>query len=41
MINIYNYPRPIITVTDNFTGFILSRVGYKDLSIHFNNKLSL
>ena len=39
--NIHNHPRLIIMVTDNFAGLILSRVGCKDLSIYFSNKLSL
>jgi hypothetical protein len=41
MVNIYNYPRLIIIVANNFVGLILSRVGCRDLSIYFSNKLSL
>ena len=41
VINVYNYSGLVITVINNFAGFILSRVGYKDLSIYFSNKLSL
>ena len=37
-INIYFYSRPIVTVADNFTGFIFSGVGHRDLSIRFRNK---
>jgi hypothetical protein len=40
-VNIYNYPKPVVMVTDNFIGLILSRVGCGDLSIYFSNKLSL
>jgi hypothetical protein len=28
-------------VTNNLTGFVLSRVGYRDLGIRFSDKLSL
>jgi hypothetical protein len=41
IINIYNYSRLVITVTNNYTGLILSRIGYRDLDICFSNKLSL
>ena len=41
VVNIYNYLRPIITVTNNFAGLIFSKIGYKDLNIYFSNKLSL
>jgi hypothetical protein len=41
VVNVYNYFRPIITVTNNLAGFILFRVGCRDLSIYFGNKLSL
>ena len=40
-INIYNYSRLVVTVTDNLIGLIFSRVGHRDLNIHFSNKLSL
>jgi hypothetical protein len=40
-VNVYNYPRPIITVANNLASLILFRVGYRDLSICFSNKLSL
>jgi len=40
-VDIYNYPRLVVTVTNNLTGLILSRVGYRDLYICFSNKLSL
>ena len=39
-VNIYNYFRLIIIVTNNLAGLILFRVGYRDLSIYFSNKLS-
>ena len=41
IVNVRNHPRLIITVTNNFAGLILSKVGCKDLSICFGNKLSL
>ena len=40
-VNIYNHPRPVVTVTDNFASLILFRVGCRDLGIYFSNKLSL
>jgi hypothetical protein len=40
-VNICNHPRPVVTVTDNFIGLILFRVGCGDLGIYFSNKLSL
>ena len=40
MDNVHNHPRPVVTVTNNLTGLILFRVGYRDLSICFSNKLS-
>jgi hypothetical protein len=39
-VNIHNYPRLVIMVTNNLIGFILFRVGYEDLGIYFSNKLS-
>ena len=41
IVNIYNYLRLVILVTNNLIGLILSRVGYRDLGICFSNKLSL
>jgi hypothetical protein len=41
VINIYNYSRLVVTVTNNFTGLIFPRVGRRDLGIYFSNKLSL
>jgi hypothetical protein len=41
IVNVCNYPRPIIMVVDNLAGLILSRVGCRDLSMHFSNKLNL
>jgi hypothetical protein len=40
IVNIYNHPRLVITVIDNFMGLILSKVGCRDLGIYFSNKLS-
>ena len=40
VVNIYNYPKPIITATNNLIGFILFRIGYRDLNIYFSNKLN-
>ena len=40
-VNVYNYPRLVVIVTNNLTGLILSRVGHRDLYIYFGNKLSL
>jgi hypothetical protein len=41
IVNIHNHPRPVVTVTDNFIGLILFRVGCRDLSIYFSNKINL
>jgi len=40
-VNIYNYSGPVVTVTNNLTGLIFSRVGRRDLGIYFGNKLGL
>ena len=40
-VNVHNYFRPVVTVTDNFAGLIFSKIGYRDLGIYFSNKLSL
>jgi hypothetical protein len=40
-VNIYNHLRPVVTVINNLIGLIFSKVGYRDLSIYFSNKLSL
>jgi hypothetical protein len=37
-INIYNYSRPVVTVTNNLIGLVFSGVGRKDLGICFGNK---
>jgi len=37
-VNIYNYSRPVVEVTNNLTGLIFSRVGRKDLGMSFGNK---
>ena len=39
-VNIYNHFGLVVLVTNNFTGFILSRVGRRDLGIYFGDKLS-
>ena len=41
MVNIYNYFKLVVTVTNNLVGLILSRVGYKDLDICFSDKPGL
>jgi hypothetical protein len=38
-VNIYNYSGLVVAVTNNLTGLIFSRVGYRDLGISFGNKL--
>jgi hypothetical protein len=40
-VNIRNHSRPVVIVTDNLMGLILSKVGCGDLGIYFSNKLSL
>ena len=40
-VNIYNYSGLVIIVINNLVGFILFRVGHKDLVIYFGNKLGL
>jgi len=40
MVNIYNHFRLVVAVANNPTGFIFSRVGYRNLGIYFGNKLS-
>jgi len=40
-VNVRNHSRPVISVTNNFAGLILFRVGRRDLGICFGNKLSL
>jgi hypothetical protein len=37
-VNIYNYSGPVVSVTNNLTGLIFSRVGHRDLGICFSNK---
>ena len=37
MVNIYNYSGLVVVVTNNLTGLILSRVGYRDLGIRFGD----
>jgi hypothetical protein len=39
-VNIYNYSRPVVIITNNLISLILLRVGYRDLGICFGNKLS-
>ena len=39
-VNIYNYSRLVVAVTNNLTGLILPRVGRRDLGIYFSNKPS-
>jgi len=40
-VNIHNYSRLVVAVANNFTGFIFSRIGRRDLSICFGDELSL
>jgi hypothetical protein len=40
-VNIRNHSRPVVTVTNNLTGLIFSRVGRRDLGICFSNKPGL
>jgi hypothetical protein len=40
-VNIYNYSGLVVAITNNLTGLILSRVGYRDLGICFGDNLSL
>ena len=39
-VNVRSHSKLVITVTNNLTGLILSRVGYGDLGICFSNKLN-
>jgi len=39
-VNIYNYSGLVISVTNNFAGLILFRVGRRDLGMCFSNKPS-
>ena len=41
IVNIYNYSRLVVIVTNNLIGFIFSRVGRRDLGIYFSNKPDL
>ena len=36
-VNIYNYSRLVVIVTNNLTGLILARVGYRDLGIRLGD----
>jgi hypothetical protein len=38
-VNIHNYSGPVVTVTNNLVGLILSRVGRRDLGMRFGDKL--
>jgi len=40
-VNIYNHSGLVVAVANNSTGLIFFRVGRRDLSICFSNKLSL
>ena len=40
IVNVCNHPRLVVIITNNFAGFIFSKVGYRDLGIYFSNKLS-
>jgi len=39
-VNIRNHSGLVVMVIDNLIGLILSRIGYRDLSICFGDKLS-
>jgi len=41
VVNIHNYSRLVVAVANNSAGLIFSRVGRRDLSMCFSNKLSL
>jgi hypothetical protein len=41
IVNVHNYFRLVVMVTNNLIGLILSKVGCGDLGIYFSNKLSL
>ena len=41
IVNVYNHPKLVVMVTNNFAGLILSKIGCGDLGIYFSNKLSL
>ena len=40
-VNVCNHFRLVVIITNNFVGLIFFRVGCRDLSIYFSNKLSL
>ena len=37
IVNIYNYSRPIVSVTNNLTGLSFFRVGRRDLGMRFGD----
>ena len=37
MVNIYNYSGLVVIVTNNLIGLVLSRVGCRDLGMHFGD----
>jgi hypothetical protein len=39
-VNVCNHPRPVVMVTDNLMGLILSKVRCGDLGMYFSNKLN-
>jgi len=41
VVNIHNYSGLVVAVTNNSVGLIFSRIGRRDLSMCFGNKLSL
>jgi hypothetical protein len=41
MVNIRNYSRLVVIVTNNLIGLILSRVGHRDLGMRFSDKPGL
>ena len=38
-VNIYNYSKLVVLVTNNLIGLVFSGVGRRDLGIYFGNKL--
>ena len=36
-VNVRNYFKPVVIVTNNLAGLILSRVGRRDLGMYFGN----
>ena len=39
-VNVHNHFRPVVMVTNNLAGLILSKVGRRDLGMCFSNQLN-